>query len=69
MPNIFFGVVESKLSYHEARRDIRDDYLGVMIDDERLVGLKVRCCRDRVSFLRTCDVGADVCFGGSIRRF
>ena len=46
MPNIFVDVVESGLPYREARRDIRDDYSGVMIDDERLVGLKVRCCRD-----------------------
>lgn len=42
MPNIFVDVVESGLPYREARRDVRGDYSGVMIDDERLVGLKVR---------------------------
>ena len=41
MPNIFVDIVESGLPYREARRDIREDYL-VMIDDQRLVGLKVR---------------------------
>jgi hypothetical protein len=40
MPNIFVDVVESGLPYREARRDVRGDYSGVMIDDERLVGLK-----------------------------
>lgn len=42
MPNIFVNVVESGLPYRETRRDVRADYSGVMIDDERLVGLKVR---------------------------
>ena len=45
MPNIFVDAVESGLPYREARRDVRDEYSGIMIDDERLVGLKVRGCR------------------------
>ncbi|KAG8215644.1 hypothetical protein J3R82DRAFT_7515 [Butyriboletus roseoflavus] len=40
MPHIFVDVVETGLPYREARRDVRGDYSGVMIDDERLVGLK-----------------------------
>ncbi|KAF8551145.1 hypothetical protein OG21DRAFT_322383 [Imleria badia] len=42
MPNIFADAVESKLPYFEVRRDILGDYSGMMIDDERLVGLRVR---------------------------
>jgi len=40
LPYVFVGVVESGLPYREARRDVWRDYSGVMIDDERLVGLK-----------------------------
>ena len=42
MPYVFVDDVESRLPYREARRDVRRNYSGVMIDDERLVGLKVR---------------------------
>ena len=42
MPSVFANVVESGLPYREVRRDIQGDYSGMMIDDERLVGLKVR---------------------------
>ncbi|KAI9566656.1 hypothetical protein HD554DRAFT_2323027 [Boletus coccyginus] len=40
MPSIFVDIVESGLPYREASRDVRGGYLGAMIDDERLVGLK-----------------------------
>ncbi|KAF9236004.1 hypothetical protein BU15DRAFT_89346 [Melanogaster broomeanus] len=40
MPNFFAGSVESCLPYRETRRDEMAEYSGVMIDDERLVGLK-----------------------------
>lgn len=64
MPNIFVDVVESGLPYHETLRDVRGDYSGVMIDDERLVGLKVR--RSKYMLER----GADACTCcQSIRRF
>lgn len=74
MPNIFVDVVESGLPYREARRDVRGDYSGVMIDDERLVGLKVRfflwMSNDRFA---TLTFGAwrmfVVSLGHSIRRF
>jgi hypothetical protein len=42
MPNVFVDSVGSGLPYREARRDVRGDYSGVMIDDERLVALQVR---------------------------
>ena len=42
MPSVFVDVVESGLPDCEVRRDVQGDYSGMMIDDERLVGLKVR---------------------------
>ena len=42
IPNVFVHTVESRLPYCEARRYVSGDYSGMMIDDERLVGLKVR---------------------------
>lgn len=42
IPNVFVDTVESRLPYCEARRYVSGDYSGMMIDDERLVGLKVR---------------------------
>lgn len=42
IPSIFVDIVESGLPYREASRDVQGGYLGAMIDDERLVGLKVR---------------------------
>ena len=42
IPSIFAGVVESGLPYRDVRREVRGDYSGAMIDDERLIGLKVR---------------------------
>ncbi|KAG9312407.1 hypothetical protein JVU11DRAFT_6788 [Chiua virens] len=39
-PSIFTDVVESELPYRNVRRDVCSEYSGVMIDDERLVGLK-----------------------------
>jgi len=40
MPEIFTDVVETGLAYREVRREVRGHYSGVMIDDERLIGLK-----------------------------
>ncbi|KIJ62437.1 hypothetical protein HYDPIDRAFT_30404 [Hydnomerulius pinastri MD-312] len=40
VPTIFPEPVRSSLPYREMRRDEMADYSGVMIDDERLVGLK-----------------------------
>ena len=48
MPNIFADVVERRLPYLEVLRDVQGGYSGVMIDEERLVGLKVRRLRARV---------------------
>lgn len=42
MPSIFIDAVESGLPYREVLREVQGDYSGMMIDDERLVGLKVR---------------------------
>ena len=45
MPNVFADVVESGLPYRKVLREVQDGYSGVMIDEERLVGLKVRRLR------------------------
>ena len=45
LPNIFADIVDSGLPYREVLRDVQGGYSGVMIDEERLVGLKVRRLR------------------------
>jgi hypothetical protein len=40
---IFVGPVETNLPYRICRRDELKGFSGVMIDEQRLIGLKVSC--------------------------
>jgi len=43
--NIFLEPIETSLPYRVCRREELQGFSGVMIDERRLIGLKVRLCR------------------------
>ena len=43
LDNIFLRPVETSLPYRICRRNELRDFSGVMVDEQRLIGLEVRC--------------------------